>query len=101
MAFVGFAKGPSPTENQVFWGSRSSHAPPLDGGVAEGMADLRFHPWSLPPCVSLWIREEGGDRGLGSGGSPAGWGSSQCSPYWTLRATSVGSLEGGEGSMYT
>ena len=52
-------------------GGRSSPSMPLDGGVAEGMAALRFHHWSHPP-TSLWIPEEWGQV-LGSGGSPAGW----------------------------
>lgn len=42
----------------------------------------------IPAACSLWIPAEGGDRGL-RGSSSAGLGSSHCSPFRILRATSV------------
>lgn len=80
---------------QVLQGSRCSGGKlqfdslTLDGGVAKGIAALRFTTVPLPQCGSR-IPEEGGDRGLGHGGSPAGGrGAHFAAPFQILGVTAV------------
>lgn len=64
-------------------------------GCCRGDGSSTVPPGDPSPQASLWIPEGGGDRGLGSGGSPAGLVEGlHYSPSWILKATTVQSLEG-------
>lgn len=73
VAFMGFAKGPSPPGKQMFRRKTAVWLSDTRWGCCKGNSSLYFTALPLPQCGSC-IPEEGGDRGLGHGGSPVGEG---------------------------